>query len=188
MGNIHLFAHNAKNLVKEGDIVKKYDTKICTIGNADGKYYSHLHFSISKSLTQAQLKAYVNNWSKADVENSYKDPRYIEFERMIKEPINVGVNGYDWLDSYGRGYHPGVDVNGNGGGDTDYGYEVKSSCDGKVIFSGDWGSGWGKVVLIEEGGEPSVCDCEEIEEELKETKEELERYKRLMKEIKDIVC
>ena len=172
MRNLHLFAHNAKNLVEIGETVKKYDTKVCTIGNADGKYYSHLHFSISKSLSQAQLKAYVNNWSRDDVINSYEDPRKIEFERMIKEPINVGVNGYAYMDWYGRGYHPGVDVNGDGGGNSDYGYEVKSSCDGLVVFAGDWGAGWGKVVIVEEGGEPSVVDCEEIEEELKDCKKD----------------
>lgn len=186
MGNIHLFGHNDKNLVKVGDVVKKYDTKVCTIGTANGKYFAHLHFSISKNhLSIAQLKAYVNGWSRDDVINSYIDPRKIEFDKMIKEPINVGVNGWDWLDWYGRGYHPGVDVNGNGGGNSDLGYEVKSSCDGKVIFAGDWGEGWGKVVLIEEGGEPSVIDCEEIEKELATCKKNLQAEKDYSKGISE---
>ena len=51
------------------------------------------------------------------------------------------------------GYHPGVDVNGLGGGNSDFGMPFKSSCDGVVIFEErTWfkNGGWGNLIMIEE--------------------------------------
>ena len=131
---LHLFAHNNRNLVKVGDKVEQYKTPIGTFGTAGGAYYAHLHFSISKDLTPSQIKGYVNGWTKDQVKQSYIEPKDINFNKMMPNmPINVGVNGYDWLDNYGKGYHPGVDVNGDGGGNTDFDWEFRASCNGKVI-------------------------------------------------------
>jgi len=147
---LHLFAHNDRNLVSEGDKVKQYETKVGTIGTAGGAYYAHLHFSISDGLTPAEIKSYVNNWTKDKVKESYADPRGIDFSKMFTETVDVGNMGYNWLQWFGKGYHPGVDVNGLGGGNTDKGYEFKSACDGEVILAENWGSGWGNIVIIEE--------------------------------------
>ena len=145
----HLFAHNSDNYVKKGDKVKAYGEYIGAIGNADNQYFSHLHYSVSEGLTEAQLKAYVNGWSFDKVNKHYKEPD-VDRDKMFDKPIDNGQAGYDWLQHMGKGFHPGRDYNGFGGGNTDMGYKFKSPVDGEVIFAGDWGSGWGKVIIIEE--------------------------------------
>jgi len=152
MGRIHLFGHMDRNMVKKGDKVIKNVTPIGTVGTGNGQWYAHLHFSISEGLTPAQLKAY-NVKNKAFVENYYRDPRGINFSKMFGTKVDVGNFGYDWLQWIGYGYHPGVDVNGLGGGNSDFGMPFKSSCDGVVIFEErTWfkNGGWGNLIMIEE--------------------------------------
>lgn len=149
----HLFAHNKKNNVKVGDKVKKYVTKIGSIGTANGSYWAHLHFSISEGLTVAQLRSYINGWSVEKVKQFYRDPRGIDFEKMFGRKMDVGNAGYDWLQEIANGSpHPGVDVNGLGGGNSDIGYGFTSSCDGKVIYVSESNEkdGWGKLLVIQE--------------------------------------
>ena len=153
MAKLHLFAHMDKNFVRKGDKVIKHVTPIGTLGDGNGQYYAHLHFSISEGLTPAQLKAYISGWPSKKVRTFYRDPRSVEFEKMFGRKMDVGNFGYDWLQWIGYGYHPGVDVNGLGGGNSDFGYVFKSSCDGTVIFEErTWfkNHGWGNLILIEE--------------------------------------
>jgi len=147
----HLFAHNDKNLVKKGDKVIKYKTKIGTIGTGNGAYYAHLHHSVSEGLTVAQLRSYIVNWSKEKVLKYYEKPT-CDYAKMFGRKMDMGKAGYDWLQWIGNGYHPGLDVNGTGGGNSDVGYEFKSSCDGTVIYVSDTTTkdGWGKMVIVEE--------------------------------------
>jgi len=166
----HLFAHNSDNYVKKGDKVKAYGEYIGAIGNADNQYFSHLHYSVSEGLTEAQLKAYVNGWSFDKVNKHYKEPD-VDRDKMFEKPIDNGQAGYDWLQHMGKGFHPGRDYNGFGGGNTDMGYKFKSPVDGEVIFAGDWGSGWGKVIIIEEKQMPvdkTYYIKSELRNELKE--------------------
>lgn len=148
MKRYHLFAHNLENKVKVGDTIKAYDKVIGTIGNAGGVYYAHLHYSISEGLTPANLLSYVNGWTKDQVKNSFTEPKIDP--KMFDKEVDVGNMGWGWLDNYGQGYHPGVDINGLGGGNTDLGYEFKSPVDGEVIYAQDAGIGWGRVIIIEE--------------------------------------
>ena len=219
----YLFAHNDRNLVKVGDKVKQYETPIGTIGTANGAYYAHLQCSVSDGLSPAELKAYVNNWTKDKVKQHYIKPD-CDFSKMFKEKVDVGNMGYDWLDWYGKGYHPGLDINGLGGGNTDKGYEFKSPIDGEVIVAENWSSGWGNIIIIEEktmdtneqfkkslekiadsrdfdygknmngneserlakevsNEEPTVCDTEEIEQELKDCQDENKKLKKRLKDI-----
>jgi murein DD-endopeptidase MepM/ murein hydrolase activator NlpD len=153
MKNYHLFAHMDRNLVRKGDKVIKYVTPIGTIGDGNGQYYAHLHFSISNGLTPAQLKAYISRWTKVKVQKFYQDPRGIDFKKMFGTKMDVGNFGYGWLQWVGYGYHPGVDVNGLRGGNTDFGMPFKASCDGTVIFEERlWtpNRGWGNIVIVEE--------------------------------------
>lgn len=153
MAKIHLYGHMDRNLVRKGDRVVKYVTPIGTVGTGNGQYYAHLHFSVSEGLTPAQLKAYISGWSKAKVESFYRNPTDIDFEKMFGTKVDVGNFGYGWLDWVGYGYHPGVDVNGLGGGNTDIGMPFKASCDGVVIWEErTWfkNGGWGNLVLVEE--------------------------------------
>ncbi len=153
----HLFAHMDKNLVRKGDKVVKYKTPIGTVGDGNGQYLAHLHFSISEGLSVKNLIKYIRGWSKRNVKRYYCDPRKVNFEKMFGRKMDVGNFGYDWLDWIGYGYHPGVDVNGLGGGNTDFGYEFKSSCNGTVVYEWrGWGKnrGWGNLVIIREEEEP----------------------------------
>lgn len=152
MAKIHLFAHMDKNYVKKGDKVEKYKTVLGTVGDGNGQYFAHLHFSISEGLTPAQLIKYVGSWSKAEVQKRYEKPE-VDFDEMFGRKMDVGKKGYDWLDWIGYGYHPGVDVNGLGGGNTDFGYPFKASCDGEVIYEKrTWfkNGGWGNLIMVEE--------------------------------------
>jgi len=147
----HLFAHMDRNFVKKGDRVIQYVTPIGTIGTGNGQYFAHLHFSLSTGLTPAQLKAYIKGWSKEKVQTFYHDPRKVDFNKMFGTKVDVGNFGYDWLQWIGYGYHPGVDVNGLGGGNSDIGMAFKSSCNGVVID--EWrgwtkNGGWGNWILI----------------------------------------
>lgn len=153
MKKYHLFAHMDKNLVRKGDRVVKYVTPVGTVGTGNGQYYAHLHFSISKDLTPKELKAYISGWDKKKVMQHYLDPRKISFDKMFGKKVDVGNFGYDFLQWIGYGYHPGVDVNGLGGGNTDFGMPFRSSCDGVVIFEErTWfkNGGWGNIIIIEE--------------------------------------
>ena len=155
MGKLHLFAHMDRNLVRKGDKVVKYVTPIGTIGTGNGQYYAHLHFSVSQGLTPDQLYAYVKNWSKQKVASYYLDPTKedIDFDKMFGRHVDVGNFGYGFLQWIGYGYHPGVDVNGMGGGNSDFGYPFKASCDGTVIYeTRTWfkNGGWGNILVIAE--------------------------------------
>jgi len=156
MSKYHLFAHMDRNLVRKGDKVIKHVTPIGTVGSGNGQYFAHLHFSISEGLTVDQLFKYVSGWSKEKVEKYYRDPR-----KVFGVKMDVGNFGYDFLQWIGYGYHPGVDVNGLGGGNTDFGMPFKSSCDGEVIY--EWrgwtkNGGWGNLIIIEEK-EPVCLHC-----------------------------
>jgi murein DD-endopeptidase MepM/ murein hydrolase activator NlpD len=150
----HLFAHMDRNMVKKGDKVIKYVTPIGTVGDGNGQYYAHLHFSISEGLTVVELLEYIKGWSKEKVREYYIDPSSTDFAKMFGRKVDVGNFGYDYLEWTGYGYHPGVDVNGLSGGNTDFGYAFKASCDGEVIYEKrTWfkNGGWGNVIIIEEG-------------------------------------
>lgn len=155
----HLFAHMDKNLVRKGDKIIKYVTPIGTIGDGNGQYYSHLHFSISEGLTPDELYKYISGWSKEKVEKYYRKPD-VDFEKMFGRKVDVGNFGYGWLDWVGYGYHPGVDVNGLGGGNSDFGYPFKSSVTGTVIY--EWrgwtkNGGWGNCIIVAEDVE-TTCN------------------------------
>lgn len=150
---LHLFGHMDRNFVRKGDKVIQYVTPIGTLGDGNGQYYAHLHFSISEGLTPAQLKAYISGWSKSKVETFYRKPDGVDFTKMFGRKMDVGNFGYGWLDWVGYGYHPGVDVNGLGGGNSDFGYAFKSSCNGVVVLEErTWfkNGGWGNLIIIEE--------------------------------------
>ena len=74
---------------------------------------------------------------------------------------------------YGRqGYHPGVDMNGPGGGDSDLGNPIYSACDGVVEYEGVHKS-WGKILIIRETYEE---ETEEREVGVKEEAQVKELY------------
>lgn len=149
---IHLFGHMDKNFVKKGDRVIKYVTPIGTVGDGNGQYYAHLHYSESDGLDEDELYKYISGWSKEEVQKYYREPS-CDFEKMFGRKVDVGNFGYGWLDWVGYGWHPGVDVNGLLGGNSDFGYAFKSSCDGEVISEKrTWfkNGGWGNLIMVKE--------------------------------------
>jgi murein DD-endopeptidase MepM/ murein hydrolase activator NlpD len=57
-------------------------------------------------------------------------------------------NATRFAEQYTLGIHPGIDLNGTGGGDTDWGQPVYAIGKGTVEVAKDFGSPWGNVVLI----------------------------------------
>jgi len=154
------------NYVTTGDRVVKGQL-IGTIGNGNKwsskgvintivrifiKYFAHVHFDISrKAITQE----YVTGWSKKAVKDQYVNP----YDDMKEEDydendiIDFDHLGWDWLDwSPSQGlWHPGLDLNGPGAGDADFGLPIYAPIDGVVTYEKrTWGSngGWGNVIVI----------------------------------------
>lgn len=50
---------------------------------------------------------------------------------------------------YALGLHPGEDWNGRGGGNTDLGQPVYAIGAGRVVEAGEFGGGWGRIVVVE---------------------------------------
>lgn len=188
-----------KNLVKLGDKVEKYKTPIGTIGKGNGNnYYAHLHFSISQGLTTDELYKYVIGWSKEKIEKYYINPVEIDFDKMFGRIMDVGKSGYGFLDKIKakvKSYHPGVDVNGLGGGDTDFGWEFTSSCNGTVIYevrTEGLNGGWGNLIIVEEDDtvteDVKECECEKCKdynklmEDYKKLDDKLNRFKQIINE------
>ena len=149
---LHLFAHNRENLVKVGDKVKAYETEIGTIGTGN-QYFAHLHYSISDGLTVDQLRSYVAGWSIDDILTYYVNPDdEVRIEEMFKEKIDVGILGLKFLEKYKGVFHPAVDINGIGGGNSDLGYVYKTPVDGVVVSVIETlaQDGWGNMVIVEE--------------------------------------
>jgi len=189
MNKYHLFAHMDRNKVRVGDKVTKYKTLIGTVGKGNtNNFAAHLHFSISEGLTVDELYNYINGWSIEKIKKYYKDPRNIDFDKMFGRSVDVGKKGYDWLQPIsGISFHPGVDVNGHGGGDTDFGYEFTSSCNGVVIHetrTEESNGGWGNLIIIEEK------DADETEEDccqkLNEANQIIKTLEKKLKDIKNI--
>lgn len=176
---LHLFAHMDKNKVKAGDHVRAYENIIGTVGDGNGSYpnAAHLHYSISENLSEKELLGYVNGWSKEKVKKYFIDPgKIVDFDKMFNgKSVDVGNRGYDYLQKLiapQKGYHPGVDVNGHGGGSTDFGMPFKSPVNGVVVYEKRTSSkngGWGNIIIIEEvegntinTGVPEVEDDTEL--------------------------
>lgn len=57
--------------------------------------------------------------------------------------------GYYNAQEFGKNNHLGDDWNGNGGGDSDFGDTIYSVANGYIQSAENYGSGWGKVIIIE---------------------------------------
>jgi murein DD-endopeptidase MepM/ murein hydrolase activator NlpD len=53
-----------------------------------------------------------------------------------------------FAEKYSLGIHPGIDLNGTGGGNTDFGQPVFSVAAGEVEVAKDFGPPWGSIVRI----------------------------------------
>lgn len=67
----------------------------------------------------------------------------------LHEPMQWNRIGYNFLQSFGAGLHPGVDYNYtvNSGWD-DLGLPIHSMYDGKVVYASMAGGGWGNLIVV----------------------------------------
>lgn len=145
----HRFGHLDKNIVRKGDRVKK-GQQIGTVGNGNGQWYAHLHYDISNKDIRQE---YISGWSKDKVQSQYLNPHK---EVKLKEITEFDHMGYDYLAWNGSGYHPGVDINGKGAGNADFGNPIYSPVDGIVTYEvRTWfkNGGWGNILVIREDGD-----------------------------------
>ncbi|MDP8210623.1 MAG: PKD domain-containing protein, partial [Candidatus Stygibacter australis] len=75
------------------------------------------------------------------------------FDYPVGYPDGDGYNttaGWGWLELTDEEvYHPANDFNGNGGSDTDLGDPVYAASHGTVVELGNYGTGWGNIILVE---------------------------------------
>jgi murein DD-endopeptidase MepM/ murein hydrolase activator NlpD len=77
---------------------------------------------------------------------SYTSARLADgFDVPVGKPDGYGYYVYRGFSPHG---HMGEDWNGNGGGNSDEGDPVYSTAHGVVVFSQDYGRGWGNVVIV----------------------------------------
>lgn len=154
MAKYYRFGHMARNHVRAGDVVKKGDL-IGTVGNGNSttswnRMTAHLHMDISR---YPITTGYIRYWTKKKVQEHYIDPNVDCGEEgyRFNDVTEYHHMGYDWLSWNGYGYHPGVDLNGEGAGNADMGNEIYSPIDGVVTY--EWrgwsaNGGWGNLIVI----------------------------------------
>lgn len=163
----HRFGHAQAHFVKLGDKVKK-GQKILSIGTGNGQWSAHCHYDcpIEKLVS---WESYVFGMSEERVCAAYADPR-----KKIKTVMpEFDHFGFEYLQhaNYGTAkvpkwcFHPGVDLNGKGSGNSDLGDLIYSPCDGIVVHDDDDGKalngGWGKLLVIQEIEEAPKLDTEQ---------------------------
>jgi len=145
------YGHCKDIFVKVGDTIKK-GQKIATVGTGNGQWSAHLHFDLKDEAFTSPI-GYVFGWTKEEVEQTFPDPtEYIK--TVFPEFDHYGWKYLELADYSGKKcYHPGVDLNGPGAGNADFGDPIYSACDGKVVYCYDGAEhngGWGKLLIIEE--------------------------------------
>jgi murein DD-endopeptidase MepM/ murein hydrolase activator NlpD len=79
-------------------------------------------------------------------------------DKKVYDSWRISCN---FTERYSLGIHPGIDLNGTGGGNTDLGQPVLSIARGKITEAADLGPPWGNVVVIRhaylENGSIACC-------------------------------
>jgi GH25 family lysozyme M1 (1,4-beta-N-acetylmuramidase) len=153
----HRYGHMDKVFVKLGDKVKK-GQEIGTIGDGNGNYpgAAHVHYDCPNYIP-------VNWWdfpigaTREFVRDHYTTP-YLFIEKQNALPTIFDHLGWDYLQkaTYPNGtcFHPGCDINGKGGGNSDFGQVIKATRSGEVVYcyaEAGKNHGWGKLLVIKEG-------------------------------------
>jgi murein DD-endopeptidase MepM/ murein hydrolase activator NlpD len=158
----HRFGHVSRIYYRVGSRIKK-GQEIGEIGNANGYYSnaSHLHYDIFKEKPRNFL-AYTKGMTKEQVLDVYADPRPF-FSSEI--PVKFSHMGHNFMEVTDSGLiHPGLDLNGPGGGDADHGNKIYSPVNGTVSYvrSPQIRDGWGGVMVIEHTDEDDDVDISPI--------------------------
>lgn len=146
------YGHVNQVFVKVGDRVK-LGQKIATNGTGNGQWAAHLHRDHPKKIPGSNFGFYNIGWSKE------KTLEY--FDSPYNYPKGLGSKydhlGWDWLEpatySTGKCFHPGIDENGKGSGNSDYDDPIYCVYTGTVVYLLSDGKGnnggWGKLLIIE---------------------------------------
>lgn len=152
----HRLGHVQDIFVNSGDTVRK-GQKVATNGTGNGQWPAHCHYDVM-TYKPDLFTEFVVGKTKQWVTEHYADPRV--FEKIVMPSFDH--YGYEWLqDAYYGGkhaFHPGIDLNGKGSGNSDIGDPLYSPCDGKVAYVHTGvrsNGGWGKIVVIKESAESS---------------------------------
>ena len=158
----HRFGHASQHFVKLGDKVKK-GQKILAIGTGNGQWSAHCHYDCPIKVLK-NWTSYVFGWTVKETSDAYVDPTK-NIPIAMPEYDHLGY-GYLEHANYGTSaapkwcYHPGLDLNGKGSGNADFGDPIYSPCDGVVIFDFDDGKaldgGWGRLLVIQEDEAPKI--------------------------------
>jgi hypothetical protein len=151
----HRLAHLQNTKVKKGDRVKKGQL-IGHLGDTGKTKGAHVHYDIL-TYTPKSYKEYTSGKSRSWVKEHYADPTL--HEKAVLP--NLHHYGWKWLEYTGELWHPGVDLNGPGAGDSDKWSPVYSPVNGKVVYSygkGSYNGGWGNMIVIEEDLEEESCE------------------------------
>lgn len=145
------FGHlNPNKGMKVGDKIKA-GQQIGGNGTGNGQWFSHCHFDLVKQPLKAWTD-YVIGLPKESVEALYADPRGLE-KKVLPTYTHLG---YGWLESAqyagGHAWHSGLDLNGKGSGNDDFGEPIHCPVDGIVRYVNFTGAnhGWGGLVVVEE--------------------------------------
>lgn len=151
-------AHCSKLTVKLGQYVKRGEV-IARVGNTGASTGAHCHLEIWLRKPETWRK-YVRGVSLASIRGLYQNPvQFYDVKRSIPIPATFPNVGYKFLQfvketatlPYHGYWHPGDDVNGV----ADFGKEIRSLFNGRVVFledtvnGSDYNAGWGKHVFIE---------------------------------------
>lgn len=150
------YGHVNKIFIKVGDRVNIGD-KIATNGTGNGQWLAHLHRDHPKEIPKGNYGFYNIGWTKEQTQDAFNDPN--GYQKALGDKYDH--LGYGWLElaNYGTKtapkmcYHPGLDENGNGSGNTDLDDPVYAVADGIVeyVYSGTGSNGgWGHLIVIKE--------------------------------------
>lgn len=146
------YGHVNQIFVKAGDKVK-VGQKIATNGTGNGQWLAHLHRDHPKEIPNGNYGFYNIGWTKEKTVATFNDPTtYPKALGSLYDHL-----GYGWLEfatySTGKCYHPGLDENGKGSGNTDLDDPVYAVTDGVVeyVYAGTGtNGGWGHLIVIKE--------------------------------------
>jgi hypothetical protein len=154
MAQFHRFGHLDTIRVRAGQQIKKGE-KIGTIGTGNGQWSAHLHYDCPNKKFSVWTE-YVIGWEREKVRDTYTTP-YLFIDKKREIPMLCDHLGYNYLEkanySGKAAWHPGVDMNGPGAGNSDVGLVIRSVCDGVVVYvydGKDKNGGWGKLLVIQE--------------------------------------
>lgn len=158
------YGHVNQVFVKVGDKVK-LGQKIATNGTGNGQWQAHLHRDHPVIIPGGNYAFYNIGWTLSRTKEMFADPaRYPK--ALGKEYDHEGLgylqfwdyatntNNVTFAKAKSPCYHPGLDENGKGSGNSDYDDPIYCVAEGTVVYVANdrnaSNGGWGKLIVIRE--------------------------------------